>query len=205
MAWRMKGQWLKNCSCEAGCPCDFNRTPTHQVCEGMVGMRITEGHYENLSLNGLRWVLLYKWPGPLHEGNGTLQAFVDVNTNEEQRQALLQILSGEAGGGFFAVLKTIITKVEEPQFVPIDFAFDLKKRRAHATIAGVLETVTEPIKNPVTGEEHRIQVCMPEGFEYKLAEIGNAVSNRGMGGLKYDWPNGHSSLAEVDHTQDGVA
>jgi hypothetical protein len=99
----------------------------------------------------------------------------------------------------------IVTKVEEPQFVSIDFEFDLKQRRARMSIEHVLETVTEPIKNPVTGEDHHIQVCMPEGFEYKLAEIGNAVVNRGMGALKYDWPNGHSSLAEVDHTQDGVA
>jgi len=98
----------------------------------------------------------------------------------------------------------IVTKVEAPQFVSIDFAFDLTQRRARMAIEHVLETLTEPIKNPVTGEEHRIQVSMPEGFEYKFAEISNAVVNRGIGTLQYDWPNGHSSLAEVDHTQDGV-
>ncbi len=205
MAWRMKGQWLKNCSCDAGCPCDFNRAPTRQVCEGMVGMNILEGQYEDIPLSGLKWALTYKWPGPLHEGNGTIQSFIDVNADHQQRQALLQILSGQAGGGFFSILQMIVTKVEAPQFVSIDFEFDLKQRRARMSIEHVLETMTEPIKNPVTGEEHRIQVCMPEGFEYKLAEIGNAVVNRGIGTLKYDWPNGHSSLAEVDHTQDGVA
>lgn len=205
MAWRMKGQWLKNCSCDAGCPCDFNRAPTRQVCEGMVGMNILEGHYEDIPLKGLKWVLTYKWPGPLHEGNGTLQPFIDANADDKQRQALLQILGGHVGGGFFVVLKAIVTKVEAPQFAPITFDFNLKGRRARVAIAGLLETETEPIKNPVSGEEHRAQVWLPEGFEYKVAEIGNAVVNRGMGSLTYDWPNGHSSLAEVDHTQDGVA
>jgi hypothetical protein len=171
----------------------------------MVGMNILDGQYEDIPLSGLKWALTYKWPGPLHEGNGTLQPFSDVNADDRQRQALLRILSGQAGGGFFAILQMIVTKVEAAQFVSIDFAFDLQQRRARMSIEHVLETLTEPIKNPVTGEEHRIQVCMPEGFEYKLAEIGNAVVNRGIGTLKYDWPNGHSSLAEVDHTQDGVA
>jgi hypothetical protein len=77
--------------------------------------------------------------------------------------------------------------------------------QARAAGAGAFETVTDPIKNPVTGEEHRIQVVMPEGFEYKLAEIGHVTVHRGTGVLTYDWPNSHSSMAEVDHTQAGVA
>ena len=67
-----------------------------------------------------------------------------------------------------------------------------------------METVTEPIKSPATGQPHRAQVCLPDGFEYKLAEIGNATVNRGMGMLTYDWPNSHSSLAEVEHTHEGL-
>jgi hypothetical protein len=67
-------------------------------------MNILEGQYEDISLSGLKWALLYKWPGPLHEGNGTLQPFIDVQADARQRQALLQILGGQAGGGFFAIL-----------------------------------------------------------------------------------------------------
>jgi hypothetical protein len=36
----------------------------------------------------------------------------------------------------------------------------------------------EPIRNPVTGEEHRAQISLPDGFEFKLAEIGNSVEWR---------------------------
>lgn len=202
--WRMKGQWLKNCSCDAGCPCDFNAEPTHHVCEGMLGMNIVEGNYGDISLSGLRFAVTYKWPGPLHEGNGTAQPFIDSRANQGQREALLQILSGQAGGIWFEVISSIISKFEEPQFAPIDFQFDLKKRRARMAVAGAFDTVTEPIKNPITGEEHHAQICLPEGMEYKLAEIGTAVVNRGIGAIKYDWPNGHSSLAEVEHTHEGL-
>ena len=167
-------------------------------------MNILEGHFDEVPLSGLRWVVTYKWPGPLHEGNGTVQPFIDVRANDNQRQALLQIVSGQAGGTLFEVFRSIISRVETPQFVPIAFEFDLQQRRARVAVDGALETVTEPIQSPVTGQPHRVQVCLPDGFEYKLAEIGNAAVNRGMGALTYDWPNSHSSLAEVEHTHEGL-
>ncbi len=36
--WRLKGKWIKNCNCAAGCPCDFRAPPTHGGCEGMLAM-----------------------------------------------------------------------------------------------------------------------------------------------------------------------
>jgi hypothetical protein len=42
-------------------------------------------------------------------------------------------------------------------------------------IAGVLEIRAEPIRNPVTGKEHRARIVLPDGFEYKEAEVGNSV------------------------------
>ncbi|MFQ5998450.1 MAG: DUF1326 domain-containing protein [Candidatus Bathyarchaeia archaeon] len=202
--WRMKGHWLKNCSCNAGCPCDFNQEPTHHVCEGMLGMQITKGNFGTVQLDGLKWAAKYKWPGPIHQGNGTAQPLIDSKANQKQRQAVLKILSGEAGGTWFEVVKSVVSKFEEPQFVPIDFEFDIKNRHAHVSIDGLLETVTEPIKNPVTGMEHRIEVNLPEGIEYKRAEIGNSSLNRGRGTIEYNWPNGHSSMAKVDHTNKGL-
>jgi hypothetical protein len=41
-------------------------------------------------------------------------------------------------------------------------------------------------------------------MEYEEPEIASAVVNRGLGKIKYDCPNSHSSLAYVDHTQAGL-
>ena len=38
--WAIEGAWFKNCNCDPGCPCDFNQAPTHDNCEGIIGMRI---------------------------------------------------------------------------------------------------------------------------------------------------------------------
>ncbi len=204
--WRMKGKHLKNCNCAFGCPCDFNAPPTYGPCEGMVGMHIDEGHFGDVSLDGLRWAATYHWPGPLHEGNGTLLAIIDERADEKQRNALLTILSGQeqVEGTFFHIISMIVSTMLEPKFLPIDFEFDLDGRTARMSVPGVFETTSEPIKNPVTGDPHRISVKIPRGFEYEEAEIASATI-KGMGDIEFDHTNCHSSLADVTFTQSGLA
>ena len=202
--WRLRGKWIKNCSCDAGCPCDFWSEPTRHICEGMLGMEIDDGNFNDISMKGVKFVVAYKWPGPLHEGNGTVQPFFDVKTTPEQRDALGKILLGQAGNAWFEVIASLVTTVLEPKVAPIYFEHDMKNVRAKVTIPGILETVTEPIKNIKTGDAHRIMVQLPNGMEYKLAETGLAVLNKGSGDIKYNWPNSHSSLAYVEQTESGL-
>lgn len=203
--WKMKGQWLKNCNCDFGCPCDFNARPSHDYCEGMLGMNIEEGFFGDVDLSGLRWAAVYHWPGALHEGNGTLLPVIDERADEAQRNALLTILSGQEQdeGTFFHIVSQIVTTVLEPRFLPLEIEFDLDGRTARFTAPGLFETVSEPIKNPVTGQPHRIHVGMPGGFEYSMAEIASAAVNKAMGDIAYDWPHSHSSMANVEHTEHG--
>jgi hypothetical protein len=204
--WRLKGEWVKNCNCAFGCPCDFNARPTHGHCQGMVGMHITEGHFGDLMLDGLKFCVVVDFPGALHEGNGTIQAFIDERATPAQRDALLAIFSGKhsAEGTLFHILSLITAKVLEPRFVPISFEFDMPGRRAHVHIPGLFDTETQPIRNPVTGAEHRIQVMMPEGFEHRMAEVASSRIES-TGGIRYSVPEGHSSLALVEQTPTGVA
>jgi len=122
-----------------------------------------------------------------------------------RRSAPLTILSGQEQieGTFFHIVSLIVSKVLEPQFLPFEFAFDAESRMARFAAAGIFETVSEPIKNPVTGDDHRIQVHLPSGFEYFTAETANATVNKGLGEIQYDCPDSHSSLALVEHTNSG--
>jgi hypothetical protein len=204
--WRLKGEWVKNCNCAFGCPCDFNARPTNGNCKGLVGMHIIKGHFAAVRLDGLNFFVIVDFPGPLHEGNGTIQAIIDERATPEQREALFGILSGQnsAEGTIFRIFSLIVTKMLDPIFAPIEFKFDLPGRRAKVAIPGVLQTENEPIRNPVTGAEHRIQVVMPEGFEHHGAEVCSAriVST---GGIVFEVPQGHGSLATVEQTPQGVA
>ena len=56
---------------------------------------IDTGHYGDIKLDGLRVSATYKWPGPVHEGNGEYQIFIDENATSEQRDAIEKIVTGE--------------------------------------------------------------------------------------------------------------
>lgn len=203
--WRLEGEWLKNCNCAYGCPCDFNAKPTQGYCKGFLGMRITKGHFESTSLDGLCFFAVVSFPGALHEGNGQLQPIIEERASREQREALFKIMSGQnsAEGTLFQICSLIVTKMHDPIFAPITLQFDEAARTARLVIPGVLETEVEPIKNPVTGAPHRIQVVMPEGFEHRAGEV--ASSNiRSSGAIKFETRGGHSTLAHVVQTPQGV-
>jgi hypothetical protein len=203
--WRISGDWIKNCNCAFGCPCDFMAAPTHGECHGLLGMRIERGHFGNTRLDGLSFFVVVAFPGPLHEGNGRAQAIIDERATPEQRDALFQILSGKhaAEGTLFHIFSLIVTQLHEPVFAPIEVAFDMEHRTAKVSVPGVLETETAPIRNPVTGSEYRIQVAIPGGFEHHRAEVASA-SIDSTGGIKFTVPVGHSSLARVTQTPAGV-
>src|SRR6187397_2015561 len=100
-SWRIVGEETGTCNCAWGCPCQFNALPTHRRCEALVAVRIRERHYGNTTLDGLVFAAAYWWPGAVHEGNGIVQHVIDDRATEDQRAALLRILSGREGCTFF--------------------------------------------------------------------------------------------------------
>lgn len=117
--WRLEGEWLKNCSCAYGCPCDFNARPTQGWCKGLVAMHIDKGHFGGVKLDGLSFAATVHFPGALHEGNGAIQPIIDERASAEQRNALLEIMSGKHSddGTMFHIFSLIVTKVHDPLFV----------------------------------------------------------------------------------------
>jgi hypothetical protein len=75
--WSIQGPHFVNCNCDYGCPCQFNARPTDGTCRAVVAWRIDEGHFGNVRLDGLLAVNTYGWPGPIHEGNGSMQSVID--------------------------------------------------------------------------------------------------------------------------------
>jgi hypothetical protein len=72
-----QGRESRRVQLRMGCPCQFNALPTHGRCEGFVAVRVVEGHFDKLRLDGVRFVLAFAFPGAMHEGNGTLQLILD--------------------------------------------------------------------------------------------------------------------------------
>ena len=75
--WKLEGEWLKNCNCAFGCPCDFNARPSNGYCKGLVAMNIKKGHFNKTKLDCLKFAVTVDFPGALHEGNGAIQPILD--------------------------------------------------------------------------------------------------------------------------------
>jgi len=103
------------------------------------------------------------------------------------------------------VLASVVSRVLEPRFVPIEFEFDLERRHARVNIPGELLTTTEPVKNVATGKDHRVRLDMPEGMEYRQPEIATTGILRSSGPIAFDYSPAHSSLAVVEQTHLGLA
>jgi hypothetical protein len=43
-----------------------------------------------------------------------------------------------------------------------------------------------------------------DGFEYKESDVAQAKTLTSSGGIKYDWKDTHSLLAEVEHTDEAL-
>src|ERR1700681_877944 len=93
--WYAEGVKFGNCNCDYSCPCQFEALPTNRFCQGIEVLRIDQGHFGEVSLNGLAAALLYSWPGAIYEGNGAMQTIIDERADPSQRKALAAILHGE--------------------------------------------------------------------------------------------------------------
>ena len=83
---------------------------------------------------------------------------------------------------------------------PIEFETDRESRMARVKVGDLGQTRVEPIRNPVDGSEHRVRIELPDGFEYRIAEIANTVSlqTKGDDPLALDLENTYAQLNEFD-------
>ncbi len=171
--WKIKGPKIASCNCSYGCPCEFNARPTHGVCEGLEAQRIDEGWFGAVRLDGLVVGARYRWPGPVHEGNGIVQGVIDVRANPEQREALGQILGGkeQAPTTAFNIYGSTIVKEFDTLFARLEFECDFAQRTGRFSVPGVMSMRLEPIRNPVTSAPHHAQIRLPNGFEFRWAEM----------------------------------
>jgi hypothetical protein len=204
--WELKGLELVNCTCEYGCNCQFNALPDKGHCHAVAGIQIDEGHYGEVKLGGLRLAAIFKWPGPIHEGNGEAIAFIEEKATDEQRDALLKIMSGQDTAPFatmFAVYASTLSKFHDPVFTPIEFEVDVDARKGRLSVKNYIEMTGEPIRNKVSGEESRAQIVLPAGFEYTVADIGSA-SSKTEGPVKVDISEKYGQFARLHLNNNGV-
>ncbi len=196
--WELEADYLQACSCDYGCPCEFEAPPTQGFCEGIGAWRINRGRYGDVSLDGLALGFSLRTPGPMHEGNGTATFFVDEKANAQQREALTKIVKGEVGGMPFEVFPALFPKLEV-QYVP--FEFNINGKNSSAKVGNVVAMAFEPINNPVTGDPESIRIEHETGFIFQGADVVSAKECRSSlgGDLGYSWPDKAGFVTQVKY------
>ncbi|MDH3461321.1 MAG: DUF1326 domain-containing protein [Burkholderiaceae bacterium] len=201
--WSFEADYFTACNCDWGCPCNFNAPPTEGRCMGWGAWHITKGQFGTTQLDGTRFALYYKFPGPVDQGQGTASAYVDSSATAEQRQALEAIGTGAAGGGVFALFgEQLVTTWLPTKFVAIEF--DFREGVGRVRIGGFGEAECELLSYP-DGTVIRPWTELPHGIEYKRALMTNAKRWwwRDDAHLLASYANKYGALAKVRFTQDG--
>ena len=195
--WAMEADYLQACNCDYGCPCEFETAPTRGNCEAIGAWRINKGNYGDVSLDGIGIGFSLKTKAALHEGDITLAAFIDEKANDDQKNAILQIMTGAAGGLPFEIIASLVSNMLEPQIVPFNFNIDGQNS---SVSMGSTVMAFEPIKNPVTGDPEKMRIEHETGFLFKGADVVSAKECKSsVAGLEFSWPNLAGFVTQVTY------
>lgn len=159
--WNLRIEQLVACNCNWGCPCSFESPPTYGTCESALAYRVVNGKYGDVILDGLVWVLVAVWPGPLHERGGRGIVYLDDGMSAPECEALEAIATGRAGGPIGIFMSTVTAGVEV-RIAPIEV--HVAGKDSWFRVQDQVDVSFGPIRNPVSGEEHRAAALLPTGL-----------------------------------------
>ncbi len=174
MAWKIKVKYYEACNCAYGCPCNMNGFPTHGKCEGTVAFQVLQGEKDGADLVGVKVAGSVKWPGAIHEGNGKMAVFIDAR--EEQRDAMVAILTAQDPGLPWEILASTISEISGPFFETVEI--EDNGTDSHVRAGDKLEVKMESFTSPVTGDPHEVHMVLPGGFIFQDGKICTTSINR---------------------------
>ena len=194
MAWKIKAKYYEACNCDLGCPCNMSGFPTHGFCEGSIAFQVTEGNRDGVDLKGAKVAGAVKWPGAIHEGNGTMAVFIDGNA--EQQDALVQILTAQDPGLPWEILSATVSEIHGPFFEKIEITDD--DTDSHVKVGKKFEIKMESLKNPVSGDKHEAHMVLPTGFIFTDAKVATTSVNKlDADGVTFDHKGNNAYYSDV--------
>jgi len=140
--WSLTGSYFETCNCEVACPCVFLSPPTEEDCTVLIGWHVEKGNFENTKLDGLNVAIAIHAPGTMVATKWKAALYFDDKASEDQKNALMQIYTGQAGG-HPAVLVSFVGEVLGVKSTGIQYTANGKHRSLK--IDGVAEAEIESI------------------------------------------------------------
>ena len=156
-SWTIAGTYLEACNCEAICPCRRiggrqGGRSTYGVCTGALSWAVTSGRAGDVRLDGLGAVMACRYDDDEPGSPWTFLLYVDERGDDDQRRALVEILTGARGG---SVMKHFPWAWKDSRFLgwrPAAIAIDHTPGRGWFRAGGSVEVrvrVPVPDQEPV--------------------------------------------------------
>ena len=182
-SWKVAGQYYETCSCDFVCPCvltQLTAKPSKGSCTFAMGFKIEQGRFGELALDGLGFVIIGFTPEEMGKGNWSAGVIVDERASAEQRDAIVAVASGAAGGPM-AALSGLITNFAGVESAPIRFdrdgvrwsvdAANLVRMSAEPAM-GIDPTATEPLRLSNTGHPASSDLSLAHAVHSQVTAFG---------------------------------
>jgi len=202
MNWHLRGEYFENCNCEILCPCLTSNLQApgngdNGRCQTPMACHIRDGAFGEISLDGLNFVMMIDTPAIMGQGNWRAGLYIDERADQDQRDAIREILSGRHGGAP-QMMNALIGEHLGVKYVPIHFSADGLSRRVE--VPGIMEFEVEGLTAPGSSEPMTmINIHHPMGDslpvakslvgEYTDADFGFSFHNTGKNGhyRAFEW------------------
>src|SRR5919197_355465 len=152
MSYQLEGRLLEVCTCNILCPCWVGEDPDFGTCDGVLAWHVDTGSIDGVDVGGRTFVILAHIPGNILKGNWKIRAYIDQEATSEQKDALLKVWTGKAGGPV-ADLAKLVGEVAAVEQVPI--TFDVQGVNGTLKVGKAIEAGLKPFQG-ATGKDTAI-------------------------------------------------
>ena len=195
--WKLTGNYIESCNCEAACPCVFLSPPNNGECTVLVAWNIKNGSFGDVSLDGLNISLAVHSPGHMAEVKWKAALYLDDKANDAQQEALTKIFGGQAGG-HPAMLASHVGEMLGVKNTPMEFNDDSKKSRS-LKIGDIANFAIEAIEGQggaeVTVNNHPL--CISPGNPAVVSRA--SVFNFNDYGLNWEFTNKNGFFSPFEY------
>ncbi len=197
MAWQLSGEYFESCSCDVLCPCITSQAtaaPTKGYCDAVMAFSIEDGEFDGGNLSGLNVVVALHTDGPMANGQGKNEIFIDQRASAEQRRALETIMSGAVGGAP-AGIQGLVPTFLGFQPATIDYQQDGATRRltvegfGQQAVEGLVGLGGDPLTLTGTGHPASNDLALARASSATFKDAHFEIDNSGQNGhfARFAW------------------
>ena len=174
MPYKLDGRLLEVCTCNVLCPCWVGEDPDGGTCDGTLAWHVDKGTVDGVDVTGRTIAILCHIPGNILKGNWNVRIYVDDKASAAQKDALVKVWTGQAGGPV-ADLAKLVGKVDSIEQVPI--TFEVQGVKGTLVVGKAIEAGLEPFKGS-TGKETALHDTIFTTIPGSPAYVGKASHYR---------------------------